>query len=64
MAHMTKEELAEIGRKLYGGAWKGKMADDLGWSRFTVYRWAAGKTSVHESAARRIRELEQQGSTK
>ena len=56
---MTKEELTEIGRKLYGSCWKGKLAHVLGRSRFTVYRWA--KEGVkHEAVVKRIRELEQQ----
>jgi len=57
---MTKKELAIIGRKLFGPLWKGKLAKELHWSRFTVYRWAAGTTPIHPAAARRIKELEQQ----
>ncbi len=57
---MTKEELATIARQLYGPLWKAKLSRELGWSRFTVYRWAAGKTAIHKAAARRIRELAEQ----
>ena len=53
---MTKDELAQIGRTLYGPAWKGRLAAELGRSRFTIYRWAAGKP-LPECAAVRIREL-------
>lgn len=54
---MTKEELATIAHQLYGPHWKAKLAEEIGWSRFTVYRWAAGKTAIHKAAERRIREL-------
>jgi predicted transcriptional regulator len=57
---MNRHELAEIGRELYGPAWKAKLAKELGRSRFTVYRWAAGKTEVSGPAAERIRELRAQ----
>jgi len=58
---MTKEELQEIGRKLYGPAWKAKMARDLARSPATIFNWVAGRIDIPETAARRIRELEQQG---
>lgn len=55
---MTKDELAEIGCRLYGAEWKGKLAAELGRSRFTIYRWAAGKP-MPEPAKVRIRQLDE-----
>ena len=53
---MTKDELSTIGKHLYGPKWKGKLAEELGRSRFTVYRWA--RTGVpSKSSATRIRSL-------
>ena len=58
MTQMTQDELASIGRKLYGDEWKAKLAREIGWSRYTLYRWANGKAAVHPSAAKHIRDLD------
>lgn len=55
---MTREELQEIGKKLYGPAWKAKMARELARSPATVFNWVAGKP-IPKTAERRIRELVQ-----
>lgn len=60
---MTKDELATIGRGLFGPAWKGKLAAEMGRSRFTVYRWAAGNP-IPAPAVTRIRHLAEQHEAK
>lgn len=54
---MTKEELQEIGRKVYGPAWKAKLARDLARSPATVFNWVAGRIAIPKTAERRIRDL-------
>lgn len=54
---MTKEELQEIGRRLYGPAWKAKLARELARSPATVFNWVAGRIAIPKTAERRIREL-------
>lgn len=61
---MTRDELQQIGRKLYGPAWKAKMARELARSPATVFNWVAGRIDIPETAARRLRELEQQNGPK
>lgn len=61
---MTRDELQEIGRKLYGPAWKAKMARALARSPATIFNWVAGRSDIPETAARRIRELEEQEGAK
>lgn len=54
---MTREELQEIGRRLYGPAWKAKMARELARSPSTIFNWVSGRIAVPKTAARRIREM-------
>lgn len=55
---MTRDELQQIGRRLYGPAWKAKMARELARSPATIFNWVAGRIDIPETAARRLRELE------
>jgi hypothetical protein len=59
---MTPAELTSIGRGLFGPLWKSKLARALGRDYTTVNRWTKGDNEIPETAIRRIRELEQQGS--
>lgn len=54
---MTKEELAEIGRELFGAAWKAKMARALARSPATVFNWTAGRNEIPKTAVDHIHRL-------
>jgi len=45
MAKKEQELLARAGEALYGPAWHSDLARDLGVSRRSVQRWAAGERS-------------------
>lgn len=54
---MTKDELSEIGRELFGSAWKAKMARALARSPATVFNWTAGRIDIPKTAADHIHRL-------
>ena len=43
---MTPEQFTEIGRALYGDQYQGQLADALGVSVKSVYRWSHGLRCV------------------
>ncbi|WP_078061426.1 site-specific DNA-methyltransferase [Legionella saoudiensis] len=51
---MEPNELAIIGKKLYGSRWKTPLSKDLGCRRETVSRWASGKQPIPVSAERTL----------
>lgn len=54
---MTPQELEVIGLRLYGLAWRSRLAETLGSDRSRVSRWARGERPIPGVAAKRIREL-------
>ena len=52
---MTRDELREIGRQLYGELWQSPLARNAGVDPRTMRRWVAGDRAIPEPAARLIR---------
>jgi hypothetical protein len=49
--------LEEIGRAVYGGRWRGKMALELDVSDRTLDRWAAGSREIPDGAWQDLRAI-------
>ena len=60
MAYMTRDELRQIGEKMYPGRWQTQLGRDLGISVRQMRRYAAGETPVPEPVAKLLRILESQ----
>lgn len=54
---MTPQELQAIGLRLYGPAWRSRLAEVLGCHRSRVSRWAKGEYRISREMERWIREL-------
>ena len=54
---MTPDELAAVGRALYGDRWQTQIASDLGVADRTVRRWVANETSIPDGIASDLRSL-------
>lgn len=52
---MTRDQLAEIGKAIYGQNWKSPMAKDLGVKYRTVLRWVAGEFAIPEDIQDRLK---------
>ncbi len=54
---MTREELAEIGKRLYGAEWKHPLSRSLYIDYRTMRRWSSGQAPIPDDAARNARLL-------
>jgi hypothetical protein len=54
---MTPDELADIGRALYGERWQTALATDLQVADRTMRRWVAGESSVPDGIGRDVRSI-------
>lgn len=55
VVQVTKEELADAGRKLYGRGWQTRLAEALDVDGSTVRRWVSGVIPVPGPAAAAVR---------
>lgn len=61
MKPISPEELAKIGKRLYGGRyWITRMSEALGIPPSTVWRWAHGKMQIAPISITAIRGLDAQ----
>lgn len=51
---MDRKALIAAGEAIYGSSWKEAMANDLGVTRRTVSRWAAGDFAIADDVAGRL----------
>lgn len=49
---ITREQLIEVGRLVYGDDWVMPLAEEAGWNERTVRRWAKGSQPIPDIRAK------------